>query len=337
MVEIENEAITSIIEIDDETKGIKQYFGNEVERQRSLVDQGYVFSAANEAFLNFIDVSTINVILKNEADLPRKKGDIGICLSGISRPQITDDNFEWIVGADLRQQWAHERLNDDHSNEELISDEKFVRFNDLMYGDAWCNVAKEILASAPDDGNTINESSWKEIAKARISEAKGIVKTDPNLESRLQIAEDSFEKGLYGAAIFDAVYVIENEEVTTELTAGEGIEAETMRLLNKEYSSLWANIYQSHGVFLHNTNESNGAYRTLRFADGLEEAVLEMENTIQPAEEVQEEDDLETILVLVTLISIFILLIAVIFVIRRVHGSKRNRKTHKTKQKKGRA
>ncbi len=330
MVDLEEEVVQSI---GNDNKEIRDFFENEVARQQSLIEQGYVFSAANEAFLNLIDLSTISAILNDEVDLPRKKGDISICLSRISTPAITDQNFEWIVGSNLRTQWAEDRLDVDIESPTL-QEEKFVVYNDLMYGHAWCYVANELSSKAPAEGNAIDQGDWRELAEKKISEARALSPTGA-VASRLSIAEDSYSKGLYGAAIFDAVYVIKTIEAETSLAEDFDVEAEVAELLAKKRTSLWANVYQSHGAFLYELNESTPAYQTLVYADGLEQAVLEMESLIAEKSEVAEKDE-GMLVVFVATISMFLLVVLLILIVRRVNGNKRDRKTYRPKQKKSR-
>ncbi|MFH1684844.1 MAG: S16 family serine protease [Candidatus Micrarchaeota archaeon] len=330
MVDLEKDVVSSI---GDDNKDIRDFFENEVIRQRSLIEQGYMFSAANEAFLNLIDLSTISAILNDNVDLPRKKGDISICLSRISTPEITDENFEWVVGSDLRFQWAEDKLDVDIESPEL-QEEKFVVYNDLMYGHAWCHVANELSNAAPREGTVIEQGDWKELAEQKISEARSLSPTGA-LASRLSIAEDSYSKELYGAAIFDSVYVIKTIEADTNLAENFEVEDEVIELLDQQRTSLWANVYQSHGAFLYELNESVPAYRTLVYAEGLEQAVLEMDDLIvERSEEIEETDDM--IVVFVATISMFLLFVLLILIARRVNGNKRDRKTYRPKQKKGR-
>ena len=330
MVDLEEEVVSSI---GDDNEDIRDFFENEVVRQHSLIEQGYVFSAANEAFLNLIDLSTISAILNDEVDLPRKKGDISICLSRISKPTITDENFEWVVGSNLRTQWAEDKLGVDIESAEL-QEEKFVIYNDLMYGHAWCHVANELGSRAPLEGTAIDQGNWRELAERKISEAHSLGPTG-SLASRLAIAEDSYSKELYGAAIFDSVYVIKTIEADTNLAEDFEVGEEVAALLEQNRTSLWANVYQSHGAFLYELNESVPAYRTLVYADGLELAVLEMDSLIVEESEVDLEEN-NMVVVFVATISMFLLFVLLILIVRRVNGNKRNRKTYRPKQKKSR-
>lgn len=341
MIELERNMTGSITGEDDETLVIKDFYGNEAERQDAILEQGYVFSSANEAFLNYIDIGTIAAISKNKIDLPRKKGEVGICLTGIERPDTTDENFEWVVGSQLREAWAYEKF-DNTETDGLLTDERYAAYHELMYGDAWCNVAKTLIAEAPEGGSRINETVWKGLAEEKIEEAKEMA-SKKDMLSRLEIAEKSFERGNYGAAIFDAVYVIEMERSDLDIINDAVTEGAVEEMLDEERTSLWGAVYQSHAAFLYEIGELNIAYTTLRLAKGLDNAVDEMEGLLEeePEEAAEEEEvyeETDSFLLGAFIVSLFLFII-VIILIRRVYGSERKRygKAYRAKQKKGRA
>jgi hypothetical protein len=344
VITLEEGVLGMVDESSTETTEIKDFFRNEVQRQEGILEDGYLFSAANEAFLNYIDISTINIIISGDVDLPRKKGDIGKCLTGISRPAVTDENFEWVVGADLRQAWAYDRLESTDIEGGLLIEEKFVKYNELMYGDAWCKVADELLSAAPEGGEELDESFWKQLAEFRLAQARVIGTTSDETLSRLSIAEKSYARGLYGAAIYDAMYVIKTEEARSELSEGVLSEEEVPRMLNETRSSLWGRIYHSHAAFLHQMNESDTAYRILRLAEGLDEATDDMVAESQPAQDVQgikEEPNTQGCSYLYTttvVLSTFLFVLVLIIIGRMIgHGHKRNFNSYRRKPSKGRA
>jgi predicted S18 family serine protease len=340
MVMLENDTLYSVSDGENDTAGVRDFFGNEVVRQQDLIGSGYLFSAANEAFLNYIDLSTIKVILSGNADLPRKKGEAGICLSQIKRPALTDSNFEWVVGADLRQAWAYDRIQTVNITGGMLQDEKYVAYNELMYADAWCWVGKELVSAAPPGGTPIDETAWKGLAESYLSAAEALNTQDPDGQDRLGIAQDSYDTGRYGAAIYDSVFVIENERANAGTPPDENVSA--MMAANR--TSLWGKVYQSHAAYLYEQNLTDGAFRSAAFAEGLDEATAKMEALFrepaaapQQPQEVQPQPD-SLLLALASAISIFLLVIVAILITRRIHGDDREGagKAYRAQQKKGR-
>lgn len=359
MIELENETLGTVPAASNESGVVRDFFSAEVLRQQAMAGRGYVFSAANEAFLDYIDISTIKVLMAGEADLPRKKGDVGKCVSSLPRPNLTARNFEWVVGADLRKAWAYDRYNNTAIDGKLLEEEKFTKYNELMYGDAWCNVAKTLLAAAPSGGTPLDENAWQGLAEERLTEARALEPKDNDLVSRLNIAQASYGKGRYGAAIYDAAYVISGAESAARKAGGN----ETGALVAGKRATLWADVYQSHAAFLYAQNETDAAYRTARFAEELENATLEMERLGRPVQEGQDrpaegngsaQQGAGTALPwyaalgwggwpemapAAALILLFILIIAIILWSRRANGNngKRTGRAHRAEQKKGRA
>ena len=335
MIRLESEETASMPDDGEDSEEIRDFFGNEVDRQEGILGKGYAFSAANEAFLNYIDLSTIERILNGSADLGAKKKEARDCLAGLKRPAMTDSNFEWVIGSDLREAWARERLNSTDIDGPFLADESFIVYNELMYAQAWCLVSKEIARAAPAGGNEVDESGWKELATAKIGEAGALDLPDQDSQSKLRSARYSFDHGRYGAAIFDAAYVI---------AAGEGYDGNDTGALSEKRVSMWGRIYQSHAAFLHSQNQTAAALRTAIFARTLDQAAGQMRKsmvTSAPAAEEPEQQQGQADYSLYYALAagiLFLLVIALIILIRGIYGGrKRPLKAYGTGQKKGRA
>lgn len=317
MIDAEEEMLLSLPEGENDTAAIKSFFTNELERQRAIRDKGYLFSAANEAFLNYIDIATVKVILTGDPDLSRKKGEAAICLENVERPGLTDSNFQWVIGSDLRRSWAMERLESINATEDMLIEESYMAYNELMFSRAWCIVAESLLDAAPEGGTEIDESAWKQIAEDKIMEAREVVGEGGALE-KLDSAELSFDEGRYGAAIYDSVYVIETSK------AGDMDPANATELVMEDRVSLWGQVYQSHAAFLLAQNRTQAAYSTAMYAYGLDEATALMADAMVPAEEESEpqQNDIALLGIVIGCIS-FLLIVLHLLMVRRKHGNKR--------------
>lgn len=274
MIALERETAGKFAGSDNETAGMREYFLNEADRQERLLELGYQFSAANEAFLAYIDLSTIRAMAAGDPDLPGKRGEAGICLTGLRKPQMAGANFEWLVGSELREGWAYLKLNETDIEKPMVSDEEYVAYNELMYAHAWCSVARELAAAAPGGGNPVNESAWKALAEKKIAEAQELERGGGDTRFKMDAALAAYERGRYGAAIYDALYVMEMDRAAQE--GGENAAEEAAQLLNGTRTSLWGRIYQSQGAFLQQQGDVKGAWRILRFAKSLDAATAEM-------------------------------------------------------------
>ncbi len=339
MVSLENETLATISGTDNDSNAVRDFYSSETERQSKILRMGYLFTAANEAFLNYIDLSTIKSILANDTDVSAKRGDLGVCLGSITRPALTDNNFQWVIGADLRQAWAYDKMAGDQNVSGMLEDERYLAINDMSYGIAWCDVAKSILAAAPQGGTPIDENAWKALATQEIDDAKNLPLQKPDSIARLGIAQNSYNNGKYGAAIYDAVYAMNNEE--TPPTDPETEKAQVSALLGENITSLWGQIYMSHAAFLYQDNDSASAWTVARFAKELDDVTKQMENstaTQTPAAAVPISPPAQDYLLLAegfAALSIFLLVVAVILLIRRADGNERTGRDYRAKQKKG--
>jgi hypothetical protein len=346
MVSLENQTLATITATDNDSAAVREFYTSETVRQADIVQKGYLFTAANEAFLNFIDLSTIRSILANDSDISRRRGELGACLGSIRRPVLTDRNFEWVVGSDLRQAWAYDKMEGDMNVSGMLEDERYLAINDMYYGIAWCNVAGSILSAAPQGGTPIDETAWKTLAAQKIIEAKNLQLQKPDSISRLAIAQSSYNNGKYGAAIYDAVYVMNNEEAPP--TDEEATKAQVMTFLNENRTSLWGRIYQSHAAFLFEENESASAWPIARFAKELDDATAQMVNATEsnsaaqkpPAYVAPQSNVSERLLLSAgfAALSIFLLVVALIVLVRmtrRADGNERTGRDNRAKQKKG--
>jgi len=181
VIELENSSINQLSDSNNESAEIKSYFKNEVSIQLYLLDKGYYFTAANEAFLNYIDVSTILQI--NDLNLKKKYNQINSCLSNLNKKNKTQNDFEYLIGADLREVWAKQMLQrTDIESAELVEDKYYV-YNDLMYADAWCFISEQLRNATDSSGIQMNESSLKEMASTLISYAENLeLKSDDSKE-----------------------------------------------------------------------------------------------------------------------------------------------------------
>lgn len=283
MMELEKNATDRIEGSDDDIIAIKDFYRNEERVQERLLLRGYLFSAANEAFLDFIDISTIRALIESDADIARKKGDLGICLGNLQRPVMDQSNMEWVVGTDLRYAWAYDKYNSTDAQADLLTEERYIQYRDLMYGEAWCYVGKGLLSAAPSGGTAIDEDSWAKLAEERINEA-GALATDPAKDTfeRLAIAKESYERRRFGAAIYDAVYVREMESADKEIRLGDFNASERVDiLLSQKRTSLWGRIYQSQGAYLASQDSMTSAYRILRFAKALDDETARMRQSVK--------------------------------------------------------
>jgi len=263
---------------DNDSAIIKSYYKARQENNQEIYDKGYLYAAANEAFLDQVEISTIQALLSGNVDLEKEKDSIESCLHNLKRIQKTDENFEFVLGAELREQWALQKLNSTDISGPMLQEEKYVVYNELAYADAWCDVSGVLMDTAGSKGNAINESAWKSLAEAKIKEAQEIENAGSQEKEHLASALAAYSEGQYGAAIYDAVWVVEMAEADSDLQGmkASDLDSNVSSMLAENRTSLWGNVYQSQGAYLAQSSSNGSAFSILRLAKGLDNATDSM-------------------------------------------------------------
>lgn len=285
MIALEIVAVQKLPEDSEDARVIKSFFLNDLERQEVLLQNGYLFTTANEAFLNYIDAVTIlNAAGIETLDLRQKKTEISNCLDSLEEKPKTMDNLEWLIGADLRKSWARERLRSIDPGLSELAEEKYYFFNQLQYAETWCFISQELRALAPmGEGEPLNESALRPLAERELEQMENnSITSGADIAQHAASARWLFNEGKYAASLYDSVFVLSAQDAERELLTftPEKLDERFTRLLQKNRTALWANVYQSQGAYLSlgNLDEKRSAYRVLIYADeldGLHDKMLE--------------------------------------------------------------
>ncbi|MBS3068199.1 hypothetical protein J4450_05825 [Candidatus Micrarchaeota archaeon] len=285
LIEGERKVVNNIKDDEREVKEIKDVFLVELERQNALIEKGYLFTAANEAFLDYIDASTIvDVENPDIVDLNKKVNSINKCLNSLQTAKKTDKNFEWLIGADLRKSWATQRIGATDVSAAQLAEEKYFIYNQLMYADAWCVISSLLVKTglSIEQGEQIDETSWKHMAQKKLLELEKLNITNEDILDHIDSAKISFKAGNYGAAAFDATFaesMYASDNAINSASSELLVTSTVNRLKNEKRSSLWGKIYQSQAVFISRTGDNAGAYRLLKYADDLDKLVTELHDS----------------------------------------------------------
>ncbi|MBI5222963.1 hypothetical protein HY990_00930 [Candidatus Micrarchaeota archaeon] len=340
-----------------EITSIHSFYENELDREQAVLNKGYVFTAANDAFLNYIDMTTISALYDSEVSISSTKREISSCLSSSVRPAFSDSNFEWVIGSDLRRSWAGQRLAKLNVTDEnrKLTDELLSDYRYLIYGKAWCNISQSMLQNAPAPSSMLNESLLRDLAYEKLALAKSFDLTNEDLKSRIDSSSSLFALGRYGASLYDSQYVISMTHATSILSNSSNVSNIFDPLLSKRnYTSLWAQIYSSQAAFLLAQKDLGSAYRIVLYADDLESLNGQMLSILKPASlsnstsaltpaSVSETPDSGSdfifnfqLLCFIGAIIILLLFVAITFYVGKKYGNKTNssRKVYRTPKEK---
>ncbi|MCK4319068.1 hypothetical protein KAW38_00670 [Candidatus Micrarchaeota archaeon] len=275
MIELETEKTEAIK--DDE---IRDYLLNEIENQNQLMELGYVYSAANSAFLGYVDAATISEL--PNLDAKEEKSNLLNCLESLKRPNMTIENYEWLIGADVREEWAQETYDKYKNYTPKLSEEEYYLFHELAYGMGWCLIA-QALYDVEDNGTKIDETMFKEIAFDQIEELRET--TDSEILWHISNARSLYFHEKYGAAAFEAAFARALTDAEAASLLEQDIQTKLGVLLNEERTSNWGRIYQSQALFLYAGNNYKSAYSVALFSKYLDNMFLDIEFEILDEEE----------------------------------------------------
>lgn len=280
MMDLHRQTLQALPESDPDTQALKRYFENDLQRQQVLMEKGYLFTAANEAFLDYVSTSTIlhsDRIAQLSVD--DRKVQINACLDALPALPKTAENWEWLAAADLRKAWARHRLVSTTLPEDALVEEKYYTFNQLQYAEGWCFISSQLRQLASTGGFPFPEENLRALAAEELAQAESL---DPLVSStdsadHAATARLLLEEGHYAASLFDSTYALSGEKARKEAAdlSPEDLDSRLQRLLAENRTSLWGRIYQSQGAFLAGSGPGQPgqkltAYQVLSYARALD-------------------------------------------------------------------
>ncbi|MEM4348700.1 MAG: S16 family serine protease [Candidatus Anstonellaceae archaeon] len=265
---------------------LSSYFSAEISKYRKLLSQGYLFTAANSAFLLSIDAEYAKLGDK-QVDINRSFDATNQCILQISQPQKSRQNIHWAAASDLRRTWAQKKLNE--TVQSRTGWGGYMLLRDLFFAQNWCMVSSELSAEAKEiGGEPIDEGVLAELAQQKLSEAESLFSSS---ERQDYDALWHYEAGLlanksgdFAAAIYDATYAITMQKLSME--AKQNLSQAAKQLASTTRSSLWGKIYFAQGLYLYYDALENNlpladAYKILKYSEELDKAAAEIDRVIE--------------------------------------------------------
>lgn len=274
----------------EETGKLQQYFKDEIAKYRQLLSMGYPFTSANSAFLLSIDAEYAS-IGERQVDLNGSFSDVEACVSSLSKPEKTAENFHWAIGSDLRRIWAGKKLNE--TAETRGEQGGYVTLRDLLFADSWCGISRDLAAQANDiGGEAADEGSLGALAGEKLADAESVLlsaaKPDYDALWHYENGLAANESGDFGAAIYEATYATTMQRISSE--ERENTTAAAQKFSVGERSTLWGKIYYAQGMYLYADAKESGAsladaYRILRYSYEIDKSALEINRELEKARE----------------------------------------------------
>ncbi len=290
-----NESIRKLAGNENADPAVIAYFNSKLNESAELLEKNYLYSAGNNMFLAQIDASLLARSNISKEDLDSEIAAVEGCIAGIREKKMTGANMEWLIGAQLRLTWAEKKIAEVKDGAYKTDEEVLAALREALYAESWCSVAKRMM-DVDFGGAGVDESKFKETARRRIGGAEDYLGSLPaegidDALWHLDAAKSAFDKGRYGAAIFDAVYARATVEAGEEVSAENYDDAVkiTDEVVEGRVDNFWAGIYQAHARYYRakatlKKDEILNAYRMGKFAEELDNATSGMRKTIAGTE-----------------------------------------------------
>ncbi len=244
---------------------IAQVVRQAINRSSQLLENGYYYSAANEAFLARIQADAYALSNVSKAGLIQRVQALESEMDAFRFTEPTDANLEWSAGARLRWFWAKERLSE-LKDRAAVSDRALPLLPDFAASQNWFLATKQLDASAKAlGGKPVAMDTWKSYALQQIQASNRSVSANPvDSESifHLKTAQSAYAAGDYLAATYDAAFASAFNEA--RLTLSDVKENQLTALLPKQetlstYSQdAWAQLYYAHALYSAQSANASG-------------------------------------------------------------------------------
>ncbi len=209
---------------------------NEVRRIRDILDRGYLYTAANEAFLDYVDQVISRRVeehpsVKREGSLARQRWEDELReraekLLMRSRREMNEANYQMVAGAQQRILRALVSLDGD--------------LDSLASAEAWLDAAELMLEEVKDlngDPVDVNDAfldHWVMEAQDSLEGCEA-----PSVQVRERALEEARKRGLKVAALFLAAEV-------KGLCDARDVNVSDLEV---DANTLWAYLYETHGLY----------------------------------------------------------------------------------------
>ncbi|MCX6767194.1 MAG: hypothetical protein NTY90_00465, partial [Candidatus Micrarchaeota archaeon] len=227
---------------------------------RQLIDNGYYYSAANSIFLLKINAEAMVMNYRNitEKQFEDRVAAARKDMESIAFANKSDNNWQWVVGGQLRWHWAKDRL--DGIEIDLLDGYDYQPlFKELALAENWLEAARKMnelaKAAAGGAGEAVDELKARSLAEKLLliaQDEEGKV-ADTEVSDHLATAQQAFGDADYLASAFDSEFVISFVAAlkkTRGKTAAEvGALLENTPRLAEFKNSMWAEEYFVHSLY----------------------------------------------------------------------------------------
>jgi len=195
--------------------------------QADMIHQaGYYYTSADIAFLSYLDAFYLSSYNMSRIGALDYMQNVQMDCSGLMAPQLTFGNYEYVIGAELRQGWANYTINSTLTGYNVSG----ATEDDIVYSmystgqaQAWCGAAST-LYDYPYQGSGAPATFSLPLAQTAVQR---INRAGPYPGMYLTLAQEAYRQGNYPVAIIDADYAY------ALTTAGQRFTEKAPQLINE--------------------------------------------------------------------------------------------------------
>ena len=244
----------------------RQQLLSNLDTYKQLVPEGYLYSAANLAFLDYINAFTLaNADSYNASEASSLLENLSSYCSSLVPPPLTDSNYEFVIGGKLRQYWANITL--DTARQLLINeqttDDEIQSIRSAASADGWCSASDAMYTLAAEMGGSYVDvsPSLKTSAAAAISQAR-------NYRSSIysQTAVQAYNDGDYATALYAASYANVFGPDIPRNTSISLLYSQTLHNLTNITSGIWPTQFGAQSEFFFRQSVALNGSKAMDFA-----------------------------------------------------------------------
>lgn len=241
---------------------------NVTDQTMALRSKGYFYVAADISFLNYLDAFYLSSYNLTRSQAVASMQNIQSGCASLTAPQLTTSNYEYVIGAELRQGWANYTINSTISGFNVTGatrDDIVTSMYSAGEAQAWCS-AVSFLYDYPYAGNgapVTFSQSLSQLAIQRINRA------EPYPGMYLTLAKQADKSGNYPVAIIDADYAYSLSVSTQSFgTNASQLSVNSIALASNSTYGVWATEFAKEARFYsYESSASNSTVQAKFYAD----------------------------------------------------------------------
>lgn len=236
---------------------ISSQLGDVLNQSAQISKHGYIYTSADFAFLDYVNAFYFSGYPSNRSSALSLLYKIQSLCTSLTPPPLTSKNYNYVISAELRQEWGNYTINQVISSYNSSSIESDEILDELYLGaqaNGWCTAANLVYSESSQNYTgtyLLPSESLKAVAYNRIQRA---LPYGSNLY--IVTAQQAYNQDSYPLAILDAdyAYALSNASTRYTLSAAQ-LNALSTSIADNSTYGVWATEFAKEVQFY--VSESN--------------------------------------------------------------------------------